>query len=169
MFFTLSAISCTDKIGIINYAGYDNYANMESITNSVNKNKENRNTMMLDLMKDIFKTVDKSKYIDSNMLVFFFLKTSVMHLMTQRYILDKDEYYYEYQKYFDWLDDISIRIRGYKLRLWWQKGEEILINFICNLFVVMRKIKTCVYNKGIMRFSSDYFYFFFSEQGEYHC
>ena len=141
MFFTLSAISYTDKIGILEYAGYDNYANVESVTNSVNKNKDTRNTMMLDLMKDILKIVEKSQYVDFDMLIFFFLKTSVMHLMTQRYILDKDEYYLEYQKYFNWLDDVSVKFKGHKLKLYWQKGEEIPINFICNLFVVMRKIR----------------------------
>ena len=141
MFFALTAISCTDKIGILQYAGYDNYVNMESVTNSVNKNKETRNTMMLDLMKDILSKVKDSKYIDYDMLLFFFLKTSVLHLMTQRYILDKDEYYFEYQKYFDWLDNVSLKLRGKKLRVYWQKGEEVQINFVCNLFVVVRKIR----------------------------
>lgn len=141
MFFTLSAISCTDKIKILNYAGYDNYANMESVTNSVNKNKETRNTMMLFLMKDILSRVQDSKYIDYNMLLFFFLKTSVLHLMTQRYILSQSEFYNEEKDYFDWVDDVSLKLRGKKFRFYWQKGEEMPINVICNLFVILRKIK----------------------------
>ena len=60
----------------------------------------------------------------------------------------------------------NLTMKGKREMRWQLKGMQKRV--FC-WFVEMGKIRTCVYNKGIMRFSSDYFYFFFSEQGEYHC
>lgn len=141
IFFTIKALSCTDKIKVLPYAGYNNFMNVNSITNQVNRSKMNRNDKMLDLMQNIVEVTKNSKYIDWDMYIFFFLKTTVLHLMTQRYILNKEEYYEEYRKYFNWLEEISFMYHHSNLKLHWQKGEEGKVNLLCNLFIILRKIK----------------------------
>lgn len=138
LYFTMLVIANTKKIKVLNYAGYNYYSNIDSVTNTINKNKNNRNIKMLSLLKEIEKNVGSN--VNVNMQIFFYLKTIVLHLMTQRYILNNEEYYVEYKKYFDWFDNICLK---YKKNLWlyFQVGEEFKINLICNLFILLRKLK----------------------------
>lgn len=140
IYFTIQVINSTNKIKFIKYAGYNNYINLNSITSTANKTKENRNKLMLPLLKDIEK-IANYKIIKCKMHLFFYLKTIILHLLTQRYILNEEEYYLEYKNYFGWFDEICLKHTNKKMNFYWQKGEEFKINLICNLFVVLRKIK----------------------------
>lgn len=140
IYFNLSILSNTNKIKSINYAGYNIVVNCNSLTHTSNITKENRKTEMLSLLKNIDKEFGNSKYIYIKMLLFFYLKTSVFHLFTQRYILNKEEYLEEYNTYFNWLDEMNLKHNNKKIGFYFQKGEELSINIICNLFILFKKI-----------------------------
>lgn len=139
MFFAMLILSHTNKVKSIKYIGYINYLNQNSITHSLNTTKENRNTKMLALLKDIEQATRSSNKIPTNYRLFFYLKSTVLHLMTQRHILDNTKYYQEYETYFTWLKEVYKKYNR-KLELYFQDGEEFKVNLICNLFILATKI-----------------------------
>lgn len=143
LYFNITVLSKTNKISILEYAGYNYYDNAESLTNTVNKNKNKRNTQMFDLLNNmnvIFKNKNKQSCVDNKTVYYFFLKTIIFYLLTQRGILNNKEYYMEYKKYFEFLEKIADEYIV-KEKIFNMKGEEFKVNFICNLFIFFRKIK----------------------------
>lgn len=143
LYFNITVLSKTNKISILEYAGYNYYDNAESLTNTVNKNKNKRNTQMLDLLNNmniIFENKNKQSCVDSVTVYFFFLKTIIFYLITQRGILNNKEYFMEYKKYFNFLEEIECEY-NIPEKMIYMVGEEFKVNVICNLFICLRKIK----------------------------
>lgn len=141
MFFSLVVLSHTDKIKSTPYVGYINYSNPSSVTHQNNTTKKNRNIKMLALLKDIEITTEDSSKIPVNYRLFFYLKTIILHLLTQRYLLSDAEFYQEYQTYFAWLEKIY-RKYNHKMHFYCQDGEELKVNMICNIFILAIKTHT---------------------------
>ncbi len=142
VYFTINAITNTNKIKTIRYAGYTYYVNPLSVTHTANKNKQNRNIKMIALLEKLAKDIKHNKYTSLYLkeLNYFFLKTFVFYLEQQRHILSLDEYFLEYKKCFEIAEKISLKYTNKKLKLFWIKNEEFKVNLICNLFIFFRKI-----------------------------
>ncbi len=136
--FLMKALSCTDKVEIISYAGYNNYRNTSSISRNINKNKETRNKMIV-MMKQIDEFIN-TDYLDTDMILYFYLKTSVLHLFVQRHVLNIKELYNEYKEYFGWLKLIYQKYGRKKIKFRIQDGEERYINFYINMFLLSHKL-----------------------------
>ena len=139
LFFNITVINKTNKIGILEYAGYNYYDNEESLTNTINKTAKKRNQQMLHLLNSIDEIFKETK-IDKKYIYFFYLKTIVFYLLTQRGLLSNKEYYNEYKKYFNFLEEYKNKYK-LKEKMIFMKGEEFKVNLICNLLIVFRKIK----------------------------
>lgn len=135
--FLMDSLSKTNKVAVISYAGYNNYRNTSSISRTINKNKETRNKI-IDMLKIIEKDISKENF-DLDLLMYFYLKTSVLHLFVQRHILSMKELYSEYKQYFNWLKRINKKYNK-KLKFNFQNGEEKKINFFVNSFLLSHKI-----------------------------
>lgn len=147
--FLMQALSCTNEVEVIAYAGYNNYRNTLSISRNINKNKETRNKM-IDMLKKIDEIIDVSKF-DVDMLLYFYLKTSVLHLFVQRHILSMKELYQEYKEYFSWLDMITKKYGRKKIKFRFQDGEESYINFYINAFLLSHKLHLIYVFLGMLK------------------
>lgn len=137
IYIFLNAISLTNKKSIINYAGYNNYVNDNSITHVVNKDKSKRSKIIF--LLDKIEDSDWVNNLDQKLLLDFYLKTIVLYLFTQRKILNNKELYDEYKLYFDWLNN-QCKKRNKKISFFKQKGEEKFVIYSINLFLIIRKL-----------------------------
>lgn len=136
--FLMQALSHTKNVEVISYAGYNNYRNTTSISRNINKNKDTRNKMIL-MMKRIDEIIEIENF-DVDMLLYFYLKTTVLHLFVQRHILNMNELYQEYKEYFSWLENIHKKYNRKKIKFNFQDGEEKYINFYINIFLLCHKL-----------------------------
>lgn len=136
--FLMQALSYTKKVEIISYAGYNNYRNTTSISRNINKNKNTRNKMMF-MLKRIDDIIEVNNF-DIDMLLYFYLKTTVLHLFVQRHILSMKELYQEYKEYFSWLKGVYKKYNRTRISFNFQDGEEKYINFYINLFLLCHKL-----------------------------
>ena len=85
------------------------------------------------------------------MLLYFYLKTSVLHLFVQRHILSMKELYQEYKEYFSWLDMITKKYGRKKIKFRFQDGEESYINFYINAFLLSHKLHLIYVFLGMLK------------------
>lgn len=137
VYLFLNAISLTDKKKIISYAGYNNYVNESSITHVINNNKDTRSKIIT--LLDKIENSDWNNKLNQDSLLHFYLKTIILHLFTQRKILNTKELYVEYKLYFSWLKNVTEK-RNKKIKFFNEKGEEKFIILSINLFLLMRKM-----------------------------
>lgn len=137
IFLFFNAISLTKNKKIVSYSGYNNYINLNSITHTINSNKKTRSKMM-DLLNKI-ENSDWCDKLDQDKLLDFYIKSIVLHLFTQRKVLNFHELCEEYNIYFDWLNKIY-KTRNQKLKFFKEKGEEKFITFSINLFIIIGKL-----------------------------
>lgn len=140
--FLMNALSYTKKVEVISYAGYNNYRNTSSISRNINKNKKTRNKMIY-MLKNIDDKINKDNF-DIDLLLYFYLKTTVLHLFVQRHILSQKELFQEYKEYFSWLNQTYKKYNRTKIKFNFQEGEEKYINFYINLFLLSHKLH-CTY------------------------
>lgn len=135
VYFTISAIASTNKIGILDYAGYMNISNCNSVTHTVSK--ENMSSILTVLNK-IENNLNK-RYLDTNDKLFFYTKSVVLDIITHKDILSKKEFVNEYRKNFKWLED-TYKNNSHRLCLQMMQGEDRYINLSINLFIICYKI-----------------------------
>ncbi|MCH5166322.1 MAG: glycosyltransferase family 2 protein [Erysipelotrichales bacterium] len=142
VYFTMNAITRTNKIKTVSYAGYNYFVNTSSLTHTVNQTKETKNNEMISLLQEVDKLIENNEFVHlyRNEISYFYLKTFVFHLEQQRHILNMQEYFLEYKNCFEVIEKISMKYTGKKLKMHWQKEEEFAINLICNLFLLSRKL-----------------------------
>lgn len=139
MYFNISVIASTTKIKSINYIGYNVFINEQSVTHTINANKQNRNTKMLSLLKDIERTFSNSPNINWIYLNFFLIKGAVLHILNQRKILTSKELQKEYLIFFNWLASINKKHYS-KLKIYFQRDESGIVNIVCNIFIIAYKL-----------------------------
>ena len=139
MFFTMDALSKTNKIVSIPYSGYNYYENLNSLTNSVSNKKKFMN--MFSLLEDINNNIKSSEYVDYRLLYLFYFKAIILNVLMLRKVLSYKELFFEYSKSMKWLEVNNLNTIGKKLPFCFQKLEEKRIIFICNVFALFRKLR----------------------------
>lgn len=132
MLFTLKSYSMTNKIEKIQYSGYCNVENINSITHT-STNIAN----MFDLVKEIDKTINLKKF--GYLYLFFYLKTIIMNLLMQSKSISFKEYYKLYLDSFSWLEEVYNK-NNKKIKIIWIKDEDMKINLCVNIFIILRKV-----------------------------
>lgn len=136
VYFLLYACSKTDKVKILSYSGYNNLRNFSSVSNNINKKKGVNNLMPM--INDMVENLDFSKF-DVNLLLYFFLKTIIHYIYNQRKNCSLKEYKELFNEYWNWLCNLYSKYNK-KIKLKYQKNEELKINILINLFILFKKI-----------------------------
>lgn len=136
--FLFNVYSKTNKYKVIDYAGYNNYKNVSSISRTINKSKKTR-VQVLDMLKEVEKEIDIN-YFDIEKLLYFYLKASVFHIFIQRHTISLKELYEEYKVYFKWLNETYKKYGKNNINYNFMYGEEKQINIFVNTFLLFHKL-----------------------------
>ena len=130
-YFVLTSTSRTNNILIDSNSKYLNYVNSNSVTANLSTKKYD----VIDLLKEINKNIDFSKY-PKKYVNFFYIKTIVQNIIMQLKARDFKELNELYSKNVNWYkNNIS------KLHIYWQKNEEVKVNLIVNIYILLTKIR----------------------------
>lgn len=135
VYFTMKALSYTNKVKILDYAGYMNESNEKSITHTINKNNKES---IITILNKIENELDEN-YISIDNKLFFYVKSVVLDMITHKDILTKVEFNKEYKFNFNWLVNVY-KSNSKKLKFKWMSGEERHINLVVNLFIICYKL-----------------------------
>ena len=140
-YFVLSSASKSSKVLVDSETKYLNYVNSNSVTANLSTKKYD----ILDLLKEINKNVDFSKY-PVKYVKFFYIKTIVQNIIMQL----------KARKYRELINLFNENKKWYKetfgkLRLYWQKDETFGVNFIVNTFILLSKINCQFIIIGLMK------------------
>lgn len=136
VYFLLQACSKTKKVKVLTYAGYNNLQNLESVSNNINKKKDNNKLMPM--LNDMVKNIDFSNF-DQNLVNYFFLKTTIHYIYNQRKNSTLSEYNELFNEYWDWLEKYYKKNNA-KIKVTINNDEETKINLLINLFIICKKI-----------------------------
>jgi len=140
-FFVLSSASKSNNILIDSATKYLNYVNSNSVTANLSTKKYD----VLELLKEINKNVDFSKY-PIKYVRFFYIKTIVQNIIMQLKARRYKELVNLYNENKKWYKSLF----G-SLRLYWQKDETFGVNFIVNIFILLSKINCQFLIIGLMK------------------
>ena len=138
--YTMRCLACNPKVKIIDYVGYNNLINVQSITH------QNKDRLINDVPKiieniDIFiKNKNEFLYRNSKIVKYYYLKlfSNVMIEQAEFLEYDKLKKYYSYN-----ISSIKqiFKNYGYKFTFCWEKQEIIKVNVFINLVILFEKIK----------------------------
>lgn len=141
--FYMQSASLTNKIIVINYAGY-NYVTSDS---SVMLKSNKKDNIVLNIVKPINQFIIDNKITkyknnpnELKRLMFFYLKTVIYFLLDKRKDLTLEEFYSESLENMKWIEAIY-KENNYSLKFYFQKGEDLNVNLIVNIFLLMYKTK----------------------------
>lgn len=140
-FFVLAAAAKSSNILVDSEAKYLNYVNSNSVTANLSTKKYD----VLELLKEINKNVDFSKY-PIKYVRFFYIKTIVQNIIMQLKAREYKELVNLFNENKKWYKSLF----G-KLRLHWQKDETFGVNFIVNLFILLSKVNCQFMIIGLMK------------------
>lgn len=100
VYMNIKCNTLTNKVKVINYAGYNYCYNVNSLTQ--NKNSVHGNNDILLLLNKIQNTLNLYKY-DKKYVDYFYLKTVVQYLLMQANVLEKNSYAKIYKESFNFL------------------------------------------------------------------
>lgn len=140
--YTIRCLSKTSKVLIVDYMGYNNLINENSITH------KDKNKLINDVPK-IFYYIDEyigqnKNYLKNkeNIVYYYYLKIFVAYLMEQTTFLEYKDLKKYYATSFLKIKEIFTKY-GYRLHFCYQKNEPFRVNIIMNLFILCEKIR-CV-------------------------
>lgn len=136
VFFGLSAYACANKMKVLHYAGYNALLNTQSATKTMSK--DSHKSDMLRVLKDVHNKLNLSKFSIDNVL-FFYLKTLVLHLITLKDILTLEELTKEFNDCFLWLKQVFAE-NNRKIKMTKKYGEEKIVILAVNTFVLAYKM-----------------------------
>ena len=136
VYFLLQACSKTSSVKIMSYAGYNNLQNLQSVSNNINKKKNNNKLMPM--LNDMVKNIDFSNF-DQNLVNYFFLKTAIHYIYNQRKNSTLNEYKELFNEYWNWLAKYYKKNNS-TIKVVINKEEELKINVLINLFIICKKI-----------------------------
>ena len=134
VYFSLVAYSCTDKIKVIDYIGYNWYFNTESVSNTSQKGF-NEALDPLYLLEKIYERVGKEKAEYS----YFYVRYGIWYLLFSGRNAKTDEFIREYKKILSWYELNEIRLKfpvGKKT-----DGEKLSVKLIIKGFIIMHRLK----------------------------
>jgi|AKZA01.1.fsa_nt_gi Glycosyltransferases involved in cell wall biogenesis len=133
--FSMQAFSQTKKVVVISYAGYQAHYNESSVTKMMNAT-DNRNKIV-PVLDYIENSLDFKKY-SRKVVLYFYTKTVVHHLINQHRILPTDMFNKEYEESVRWLRNVH-RKYNKKIRLHYEKADSLSVNIGVLLFVLFEK------------------------------
>lgn len=129
VYFNILCNSMSNKIISVPYAGYNYCLNKNSVTQNLTEIKINRKNEVLGLVKEIYYSIDLSKYSDE-MVSFFCIKTIVQHLLMMTRYASQKEVIDDYLEGFAFLKENGLYNK------WWLRYEDIKINLCVFLFAL---------------------------------
>ena len=135
VYFSIVAYSCTNKIKVIDYIGYNWYFNTKSVSNTSQKGFN----IKLDptyLLESIYKRVGKEK----EEYTFFYIRYGIWYLLFSGKNAKKQAFMQEYSNLFSWykMNDIKVRFPILKGKT---RGEKISVKLIVKGFIIIHKLK----------------------------
>lgn len=129
--FTMQAFSQTKKVTVIRYAGYQLHYNESSVTKMMNAT-DNR-IKFIPVLEHIESSINLKKY-PRKMVLYFYTKTIVHHLINQHRILPTDIFNLEYEESVKWLRNVHKKYNK-KIKLHYEKADSLSVNIGVLLFV----------------------------------
>ena len=133
--FNTKCYSYTNKVKVIEYAGYCNYENKKSMTNDLKFSYEKS-------FFNVIKTIVNENNIENlepKEFNFYVLKMLIMDIILYKNCLSIQELINNYNEYIKWYKKF-LKKRGFKFKMYFQKGEELKINLAVNLMIIATKI-----------------------------
>lgn len=137
--YTMRCLSKSPKVRIIDYVGYNNLINDQSITHRDKDKILNDVPKMIENIDSFIK--DNKNFLENNSKIvkYYYLKLFSNFLIEQAEFLKYDKL----KKYY--IDNISVikkifKSYGYKLGFIWVKDEKFIVNIFINLVVLTEKM-----------------------------
>lgn len=134
-YFSIYAYSLTCKISVTCYAGYCNYENPSSVTNTKKYDKENSLCIVI---KELDRTISLDK-IDNDMLTFFYIKSLVLDILLHKDYVSCRYLTEEFKENIRWYKSVLDRMNS-KLNFHSQIGESKNVTVAVNVFIGAYKL-----------------------------
>ena len=139
VYFNLKAVLMTDKIKIINYAGYNWFFNTESVSNTNQKNI--KNLSVYNLLNNCYEMLKKENLIDNNYNItqYFFVRYIIWLLLFSTKGLNYKDLKKEYNNLFLWLFQRFPKYKKIKVSFFKPKSESKSIRILMKIFLFLHK------------------------------
>ena len=134
VYFSLLAYSCTDKIKIIDYIGYNWYFNNESVSNTSQKGF-NKELDPVFLLNKIYERIGKKKEEYS----YFYVRYGIWYLLFSGRYAESNDFVKEYKNLFSWYKSKEIKIK-FPLLSKKTVGETKSVKLAIGLFIIIHKL-----------------------------
>ena len=134
VYFSLLAYSCTDKIKIIDYIGYNWYFNNESVSNTSQKGF-NKELDPVFLLNKIYERIGKKKEEYS----YFYVRYGIWYLLFSGRYAESNDFVKEYKNLFSWYKSKEIKIK-FPLLSKKTEGETKSVKLAIGLFIIIHKL-----------------------------
>lgn len=136
--FSLECYSHEPNVKIIDYVGYNNYHNLNSITHNKKIQIDNNVIAMYDY---ILNNIKDTKFFENNIkdITFFFYKDIIARLSRKSEFINKKDLFELEVVYYDWLMKF-LDTNNLKFKFIYMKGEKKIINIIVFCYILSRKI-----------------------------
>lgn len=140
VYFTLKAYSKTSRIQVIPYVGYHWIDNEKSVTNTVYV-QINETTSLIYMLDKIYPEIINSKYITSNLVEFFFIKSVVYDLLSTVKGNEKCKIDALSDSLFGWLNSHFPKYNENIYISFFRPKEEILATrFVIRCFFLLKRV-----------------------------
>ena len=130
--FNIKLYSLTNKIKVLDYAGYCNYENIHSVTNKSEEIKTFR-YVLDDINKFLLK--QEKQYINDKTINFYYLKALILDIFLNREMLKTNDLLKLYNDNYSWFKN-TLKQKDNRLSFYFQEGEDFKIIFLINLFIL---------------------------------
>lgn len=135
VYFSIVAYSCTDKIKVIDYIGYNWYFNTKSVSNTSQKGF-NPQLDPVYLLERIYQRVGIRKREYS----YYYVRYGVWYLLFSGKNANKEEFLMEYRKIFLWYKTNSIEEK-FPVFSKETEGEKYSVKLVIKSFLILHKMK----------------------------
>lgn len=141
VYFTINAYSLTNKITTLPYVGYNWVDNDLSVSNTLHREIKIENSIM-PLFYELSKTLQGQKCITSEILEYFFIKSTVYELLYCARGKEKEDILELYKKVMEWLDkNFPENIQNKYVSFFCPKSEMWYTRIIIKFFWTLRKFR----------------------------
>ncbi|WP_278627764.1 glycosyltransferase [Thomasclavelia cocleata] len=138
--YTMRCLSCNPIVKIIDYVGYNNLINAQSITHQNKDRLINDVPKIIENINIFIKNNNEFLKKNSKIVKYYYLKLFSNFLIEQAEFLDEKKLQNYYSKNITDIKKI-FKDYGYKLSFCWEKSEPIKVNIFLNLVVLFEKIR----------------------------
>ena len=134
VYFSLSIYLSTNKIGIIDYVGYNWFFNTQSVSNTVQRGVQKK----VDILFLLKKICDLKEYKKSKVLDYFFTRYSIWYLLFSGKSATSEEFMKEHKRILDYFKKNNISRKAYFFEKG-IKGEHVKNRFVVAIFLLLEK------------------------------